>query len=244
MAYLSDTQRAKVYRGETGLPNGTRFSTLEECQDFVDRVCARAYIQREFPRAAMKSIRVQHTGPSATSSWASYSGIHLSPRFGMTERTILHELAHVLVGLHVEHNWEFCAGHIKLVRNVSGKRIADRLIAGYKREGVKYRKPVKTNFTPEQRAKFSESMKAAAKVRAETKGQWRIRVRRPDGKVYFVLRDGSDAHGARHILSSYTDGDVWAYPDQARKVARKFVLEGRTVTLVDDYTDRKEEVTG
>lgn len=167
-----DSQRSKVYIAERAaglqLPSSTKRDwamSIEECQQYVNKMLNSAYFKRKYWKHSTLEIRVLEgrNGGRATRQGFGQSVIFLGV-WARQEFVIIHEVAHHVAGLSHGHDWRFCEVELDLVRHFMGKEAHDKLKASFKEHKVKFRQPrPKRQLTPEQKAVLVER---AAKARA------------------------------------------------------------------------------
>src|SRR5262249_7554376 len=139
-----DSQRARVYRAERGLPEGRRLPTLADVQRYVDRVTASALWRRLAPDRPRVEVR-DGRGRRRAGSYIGLAEIRAArgPRLG---RHALRELAHRLAdatGAPAEpaHGWRFAGALLLLIEAFQSLEAADALRAAYAAEGVRTAPP-------------------------------------------------------------------------------------------------------
>jgi putative metallohydrolase (TIGR04338 family) len=165
-----DSQRAKLYEAERALPTGQRYTTVAECQAFIDSVLDRKLVQRHYPNANTTwRVEVRDGRGHTHATGNAYTGIIQAPTWARTQRVLLHELAHVLTPVDsAHHGWEFAACLAFLARQVMGIENEAKLLAAFKANKVRYRKPkAGRTLTPEQREAATARLAA---VRERRKG--------------------------------------------------------------------------
>ncbi|MGA1036654.1 MAG: hypothetical protein ACO3VQ_02465 [Ilumatobacteraceae bacterium] len=138
--------------------------SIEECQQYVDKIISSKYVQRTWNLRGTERVRV-YAGRGGGKAYHSLFGAgHITLGvWARQEAIVIHEVAHLLAG-GTRHNWQFCETYLKLVRHFMGKEAHDRLKASFKQHRVKYTKPrQKRVLSPEQKAILVER---AAKARA------------------------------------------------------------------------------
>lgn len=175
-----DTQKGKLYQAHwDALPiNDVVGTTVKDVQAYVDRVANLTWFRRrygtkriivEFKRG-QGGFNPQYSdriviGQNAT-------GMHGSTP-GAAKRTVLHEMAHTIVG-HCEGNWhgpEFARVQLELVTFEFGAEIGQKLRAAYKKNRVKVGSP-----TPLR----TEDKTPAPRALPRT---WRVVIQTPSGEV-------------------------------------------------------------
>jgi hypothetical protein len=130
-----DGQRQKLYDAEDECTRGKEFKTFRQAERYLEKVLDSAWFNRRFnnPRVTLR--------PGRGRGIACYSNgsIRLSTKNHMWERILLHELVHSLVPKpHSGHGRLFCAIYLDFVRHYMGEDAYDELLAGYRKQNVKY----------------------------------------------------------------------------------------------------------
>ncbi len=167
-----DSQRSKVYAAEEFLRSeGRRFSSLDEIQQYVDKLVGSAWWGR---RSNVRSIKV-HPQRSNASAMAhpSRRTIHM-PEWAWCESIVLHEVAHVWTERAAapeaipSHGREFARNLLELVGRQMGADCRRRLKASFVEHKVKHSLP-RRPMTEEQRQAAAERLgqaRIAAKAMA------------------------------------------------------------------------------
>lgn len=154
-ANLRDNQRSKLYAAESVLKGvGQRWESVQEVQEYVDRVTDRAYVRRHYPLGMSLTMsrglvnnRIEVLDGRGRRSGAAYGYTITLPRFARTEYYVLHEVAHILTrnryGRVAAHGWQFAATELDLVRHMMGHEAEDMLRQSFRAHRVKFRKPRK-----------------------------------------------------------------------------------------------------
>jgi putative metallohydrolase (TIGR04338 family) len=162
-----DSQRKKLYDAERAVFTDfykPHFTTVQECQAFVDSVLARKRVQSHYKRA--KRPVLVRPGHGARSAFGGYGHVTL-PRWARSRHVILHELAHALEPAGAAHGWQFAQCYLWLVRQALGVEAAAKLEASFKAHKVRYRKPrTRKPMTQEQREAATVRLAAARAKRA------------------------------------------------------------------------------
>ncbi len=132
-----DSQRAKLYASEKGVPRGRRFATFAECEAYVDRVVHSPWWRSRFPHVRAVEVKDgrgrRHAGGSALHRFVTL------PRWARSELIVLHELAHVADHPHnAGHGPEFVGIYLDLVREFLGERFERRLLRNCETNGVRF----------------------------------------------------------------------------------------------------------
>jgi putative metallohydrolase (TIGR04338 family) len=174
-----DSQRSKLYAAEHAIPGGKRYTTVAECQAFVDSVLDRKLVQRHYPSAMDERwyhdgrhyrIEVRDGRGHRNATGCAGTRIIQAPKWARSQRVLLHEMAHVLVGQGVAaHGWEFAGCYAFLVRQVMGKEAEAKLLASFKARKVRWRKPrAGRTLTPDQREAAVERLAVARAAKGNT----------------------------------------------------------------------------
>lgn len=148
-----DNQRMKVYRSEWAVADelgmGTKLRSVEEAQDYVDRVLRSRWFRARFPHA--KGLIVEKPDRNQKDYAYFCAGvIKLSKKLSY-EAVLIHEIAHscvpVVAGF-AAHGRLFARVYLDITYRFMGKERGDALLEQFKINKVKYdlelRKPRKT----------------------------------------------------------------------------------------------------
>lgn len=183
---VKDSQKSRVYAAEQEYlrihPADRYLGDIEVCQQFVDRVLARKYVQKHY---GVRSISVR--GVPAKRRWAhaynSASRIELGTgdcaKWSRTNSVVLHEMAHILAYRryteHIgSHDWAFAVTFLDLVRNVMGADAAKWLKIGYKVHKVRTSPPRTRRMSIEQKDAAAARLEAARAKREEALAPKRV----------------------------------------------------------------------
>lgn len=117
---MPDPQKNKVYKAETILPDGKRFSEVPEVQAYVDRLLGERWFRKLWP--GWKRIEVRDGRRRRRA--ASFGSMIKMPRWSRCEKYVLHEIAHSVTAHREHHGPEFCRNMIRLVEGVYGRHTA------------------------------------------------------------------------------------------------------------------------
>lgn len=126
-------QRKRVYAAEDECPEGFRFRSIAEIRSWVRSIVqSDAWVKNNGP----VEVRVLSNGDRDASEaiWPDAIWIADSMR---TQKTVLHELAHLLAGKGTGHGKEFVAAYLVLAASFWGHVYVDHLQRAFKRHGVK-----------------------------------------------------------------------------------------------------------
>jgi len=133
-------QAGKLYAAEElAFTKNSQDMTIKECQQFINKVMARSYVQRNY--STLKDIVVLD-GRGRRSACATYRNgqwVICLPKWARNEFIILHEIAHHISGAYLSHDSYFATCLLDLVRNVMGREDALTLQAAFHLKGVKVR---------------------------------------------------------------------------------------------------------
>jgi putative metallohydrolase (TIGR04338 family) len=141
--YTRDSERLKTYRAEWAFGSangqGKEFSTIEEVQKFVEKVCksktwAKLWEENDRWEKWRKVVPVNQkmTGHGRrTAAFTNGESITVDPLCGMNEYTMLHELTHCLG--HMHHGRSFRRDLLKLVSRFMGRDAATALKGEFKK---------------------------------------------------------------------------------------------------------------
>jgi putative metallohydrolase (TIGR04338 family) len=178
---MRDSQRQKVYDSEEPLDRGATFTTVGECQAYVDRVLARKRLQRRYPRLP-KTIVVHNGGGNRRATALEQHGqlVIKLPKWARSEMVILHEIAHHVArtsdGQHWAHNWKFCAVYLTLIREMMGTGPERELRQQFRSRRVRFTEPrARRVLSEEERSAAADRLAAAREARLGERGRWALR---------------------------------------------------------------------
>jgi putative metallohydrolase (TIGR04338 family) len=171
---MRDAQRQRVYNAESA--SGLHVNEIgwewEDTVAFGRKILDSKYTQKKWGRKGVPIEFVKgrgggrywspgHRWSESYYAWVSHGHeIHLGVWARSKKLVIIHEIAHFLAGAGHGHDWKFCEIELDLVRHFLGKEAYDTLKASFKKNKVRYTKPVKRNLSPEQRQALSDRMAA------------------------------------------------------------------------------------
>lgn len=148
MSHERDSQRRKVYRAGWDIPRGCEFSTVREMQEYVNGITATRWWkakarERKYWPEYYLAVIVKDGRGRRTAAADLYSNTIMMPRHSRCERTVIHELAHILTSLTdgsnvAPHGTAFAYNMLQLTRRFRGDDIANGLRTAYKEHGVRY----------------------------------------------------------------------------------------------------------
>ena len=207
-------QAGRLYAAEAAtIKVSNNAMTLKECQQFVDKVLARKYVQANYPWHLPIVVHDGRGRRNACATFRHWNYAILLPKWARNEFVILHEIAH-----HISrgdgHGPQFATCLLDLVRNVMGKEEAELLQAGFALHGVKVQGkngPVKarcpkskTQWLADKKAQRAELKERAKNWKAE---QTEYRTSVETGEIIPCYREGCDgaAKGEVKILRGWRD---------------------------------------
>ena len=173
---MRDNQKSRLYAAEReaygGLWNSKPdFKTMQECQEFLDKVFKAKVFQRHYPMADGLNILLR-PGKRARRAYATihvkdgvrYNSITL-PLATRRKWVILHELAHHIANMTTKggdytHNHHFASIYLDLVGTFLGGPAKRELKRAYVRNKVRTVEKKPSSHSEEHRKMLSERMKA------------------------------------------------------------------------------------
>jgi putative metallohydrolase (TIGR04338 family) len=171
---MPDSQRSRVYQAERALDRpewNRRLGTVQEIQDYVDRIVRSRWFRGAFPDFPGRIIVKDGRGRRRAGGWRTWDGGCITlPVWSRRASIVLHEVAHVVTPRRdaqgrrtAAHGREFAAAFLALVRRWMGAEAAAALRAAFRLHGVRYRP--RRAPDPAQRAALAARM-AALRQRA------------------------------------------------------------------------------
>jgi putative metallohydrolase (TIGR04338 family) len=230
---MRDSQRQKVYDAEAETEHGKRFTTVKECQIYVDRVLARKRLQTKLAKRVAIRITVHpgHGHRQATASFIGRERVIQAPIWARTELTLLHEIAHHVVGLSHHHDWEFCRVLLILVREMLGAETERHLKAGYRARKVRFAPPRTRQLTPAQREAAVARLAAAREARAGERGRWALKHAHQD--LWYKKLTWKYGHVHATLTSKVDDATVWTTKAAVDRWIERLDGDGWGYDLVD-----------
>jgi putative metallohydrolase (TIGR04338 family) len=131
-----DTQRQRVYNAQHAAGRGREFETVAEMQRYVDRVTGSAWFRKHY---GAKKITVtdgrSRRRAAAEITWGGSRRIKM-PRHSRCERTILHEIAHIVAWTTPAHGEKFCRAYLLLVKRFMGKEPFEKMLSSFREHNV------------------------------------------------------------------------------------------------------------
>jgi putative metallohydrolase (TIGR04338 family) len=234
---MRDNQRQKVYDSEHAIDHGASFTTVAECQAYVDRVLARKRLQRKYPRLPKKIVVRPGFGRIiACAETLDGQRVIKLPLWSRTELTILHEISHHVAessdGIRWAHNWKFAAIHLSLVREMMGVDAERALRDQYRARRVRYTEPrAKRPLTEEQRSAAADRLAAAREARLGERGRWALRT---DGGAWVKRVVWKFGRCELTFTAGTAEGAmVWTTLPAVERWVERCVTTGWTVEVVD-----------
>ena len=134
-----DSQKQRLYRSEKGVCTGNDFSTVRECQRYLDFVTGTDWFVERFGDVRVRVVRSKGYRASRCYGKGNEAVIRI---LGCHQNSLvlLHELTHALVPHpHASHGPLYCRVYAEMVKQNLGFDAYEQLMAGYRREGVKHR---------------------------------------------------------------------------------------------------------
>lgn len=133
-----DSRRQKLYDAERGVSKGESFKTVAQCQRYIDRLTSLQWFVRRFGEMTVKVEATQGFRKSYCRGKGDGALIRILPEH-QNQRVLIHELTHALVPApHAGHGRLFCKIYAELVRFELGEAVYKQLLAGYRKQNVKY----------------------------------------------------------------------------------------------------------
>jgi len=136
-------QQQELYRAERQAPIGLKLDSTKDAQVVLDAVRNTPFFLDRWPQVRHIEVEVLDRGDSV-GQWVPEDGagrIELSKKFAC-ERTLLHEIAHVVVhaehGVRGAHGPHFCRAYLELVYVRMGRQAYQALRDGMDAEGVQH----------------------------------------------------------------------------------------------------------
>ena len=130
-----DSQRARLYRAESGVGAGRKIPTVERMQAWVDGLAATDWFVDRWGARAF-DVRPGYGHRRAT---ADEHGVLQMPRWARTELVLLHEVAHCLAPRTcAAHGPEYAGVLLALARRGMGPATAQALEDAFARERVRW----------------------------------------------------------------------------------------------------------
>ena len=124
-AERSDVRTVEIFGSTITLPAERRFASIESVQAYVDAVLALNWVRARWPAAASPVL----VCAARTQRKAHYMAVppHIAvplhdrgQAWALRELVVLHELAHHLAGVDVQHGADFVDTHVTLVTELVG----------------------------------------------------------------------------------------------------------------------------
>lgn len=238
-----DNQRKRLYTAEKALaPLSARIEDIPSIQFFVDKVLARAPIQRRYGRWLGKWKVVVRDGRRCRRALGGIDGVQL-PRWSRTQYIVLHEVAHTLA--HRKFRYTEIAGHgpeyagiyLDLIRFGMGQEPHDVLKASFKAHRVKAKVDRRLRFKAEK-VKVAPPVKKAAR----TPDRWqnecakaRVELRRLARELDTGIKvDRSDDYFEMDPCAQFPEGFTTRHYDWVETLRRvRLCIEDPTVEGFD-----------
>lgn len=162
-----DSQRARVYKAEAVLAqfDTSNHRTTEQYERRLREITGSQWMAKHYPNCTTVSVTfVQQRHGAAAGSHGISTG---TSGFALSERIMLHELAHVIDARNLRrskaqwHDWRYCQIFLELVSRFMGTIPAAALKASFKANKVRYKRPAKRKaLSPEHRAELAARLAA------------------------------------------------------------------------------------
>jgi putative metallohydrolase (TIGR04338 family) len=152
--YPRDSQRLRLYRAQDTVPSGQALPELEACQLYVDRVTSSEWWRLRYPHVTRVKV---HWRLGRTAVASPMTNTISLPRSLRTERTNLHELAHLVTPQGVaSHGPEYARTYLDIVAQFMGSDFAQELFQAFHTHRVRVAEP----SSQEDRAGATNSTRA------------------------------------------------------------------------------------
>jgi putative metallohydrolase (TIGR04338 family) len=135
---MRDSQRGKINKAQAEIDFGKELPTVPEIEAYLKKIMATKWWLDRWPYK--KNIQVKdghHCRWARGINGGKNGGTIILPRWARHERTILHEVAHVLTPQHtVAHGPEFASIFLGLVTRFMGKDSGEKLRLAFVKNGV------------------------------------------------------------------------------------------------------------
>jgi len=134
----TDSQRQKLYDAQREVPDGETYAEMGEVAREVAGILSKAWWQRRYATGQV-TLRPGNGARRASARGNSADGRLNFPKFGRTQRTIVHELIHLTVPPpHAWHGRLFASRYLEAVCWRLGDAAGSALKEGYREENVKW----------------------------------------------------------------------------------------------------------
>lgn len=135
---MRDSQRGKIYKAQAEVGSGKEIPTVPEIEAYLMKIMATKWWLSRWPHK--NNIQVKdgrHCRWARGINGGKSGGTIILPRWARHERTILHEVAHVLTPRDtVPHGPEFASIYLGLVTRFMGKAAGENLRLAFVKHGV------------------------------------------------------------------------------------------------------------
>lgn len=223
---MRDSQKTKVYTAENAIDSGRRFADIDEAREYLHEllgdqaVIERFMISPDWPFPSVKLARA-NSHHSFSNKWRNAIELHTRD---LNVEVLVHEFAHLLTPIKAgAHGWEFCDALLWLVDYTISTEAAEHLRSLFDESGVKYRRPVTRNLSPEAKAAASKRL-AAARAAREAKRCPTIIENLDGDRVVGVY------NGRAYWTTRRSAARVFQYPDTAEKWIERNGMRAFAVT--------------
>lgn len=137
--YPRDSQRLRLYRAQDTVPSGQALPEIEACQLYVDRVTSSEWWRLRYPHVTRVKVHWRRGRTAVASPLTNTISL---PRSLRTERTNLHELAHLVTPPDVaSHGPEYARTYLDIVAQFMGPDFAQELFQAFRAHRVRVAQP-------------------------------------------------------------------------------------------------------
>lgn len=137
-----DSQRRKVYNSEAQVfwlgNRGIQFANLDEVRHYINKLVATDWWKARYPhvtKVTIKSTRARHAWARRVQNVIGMPSVE----FFLTEKTVLHELAHLVVKTpHPGHGPLYCRVYLDLITLMMGGERSAKLEQQFQQHKVRY----------------------------------------------------------------------------------------------------------
>jgi putative metallohydrolase (TIGR04338 family) len=184
-----------LYMAENRCRAGRRFKTLCEMEEYTKGALNSDWVRSRFPNAPTE-IKISPSTRKNKSSYVRDSKMIFIWKTMRDQRTLLHELAHVLIGPDAGHNSEFARLRLDVALQFMGQEAHDELLDQFRIARVPHR-------PPSERAKKTRVTRSLELYLRESVRRWAREVKGGDVHVYVQL--SPVAHNSYKAVESIED---------------------------------------
>ena len=135
-------QQYEIYGAQAEAPEGRTFTSVEEMQSYVDSLRDTVWWQRHYSNVLRIEVYDRPTGKKdSVGSWVPLNAAGVIEIGNPRERTVLHEVAHVLAAARFgskAHDPYFARIFLELVAHVMGSEAFVALHAAFDKHGIEH----------------------------------------------------------------------------------------------------------